>query len=74
MKVVETRLGGKHFLLGGGCSTAMRGISVLHAAGFRKFRLYGYDLCYTEDVDWEAKDKSGQSKFMEVEEPGSFPA
>jgi hypothetical protein len=73
LEVVSSRFpkkeGNKHFVLGGGCSTAMRGLSVLHCMGFRNFKLYGYDLCYTKDdpdVDWEKLDKHGQKKYMEV--------
>jgi hypothetical protein len=72
LKVIESRFpkeeGGKHFVLGGGCSTAMRGISVLHCLGFRHFDLYGYDLCYTgeEDIDRTKKSKNGDDFYIDV--------
>jgi hypothetical protein len=65
--VVREMCGEKAALFGGGCSTAMRGISALHAAGFRKFKLYGYDLCYFGEVDWKRKDKHGNPFYMKVE-------
>lgn len=70
--IVRDRLGEKHILLGGGCSTAMRGISVLHTIGFKNFKLFGYDLCYgqDEDIDMNKKAKDGQDYYMEVEVHG----
>ena len=65
-EVLRQRLGGKTAMLGGGCSTAMRGISVLYTLGFRKFKLYGYDLCYTGEVDMTEKDNKGELKHLEV--------
>jgi hypothetical protein len=73
IETVKMRLGKKHFLLGGGCSTAMRGLSVLNCLGFCRFNLYGYDLCYAADdpeVDYDETDKRGQKKYFEVEVMG----
>lgn len=66
-EVIKMRCGGRSFMLAGGCSTAMRGVSVLYNLGFRKYRLYGYDLCYEGDVDMTAKDDKGRDKYFEVE-------
>lgn len=46
-KVLSER-GMQAMLIGGGCSAAMRGISVFYTLGFHRFKLYGYDLCYKE--------------------------
>ncbi len=66
--VVAQRLGDGHFLIPGGCSAAMRGISILHTVGFRRFDLYGYDCCYTneKDIDFTTLDKRGQPKYVRV--------
>jgi len=66
--VVAQRLGEGHFLIPGGCSAAMRGISILHAIGFRKFKGYGYDCSYpdTDKIDFSTLDKRGQPKFVKV--------
>ena len=65
--IKECANGVEHFMLGGGCSAAMRGISVLYMLGFRKLSLYGYDLCFFEEPDWTEKDKKGEPKYLEVE-------
>ena len=52
-------------MLAGGCSTAMRGVSVCYNMGFRKFKLYGYDLCYTGQVDMTEKDEKGRIKHFQ---------
>lgn len=69
IEVVKQRLGDDHILLGGGCSTAMRGISVLHTMGFKRFMLFGYDLCYgpDDDLDMSKKAKDGRDYYIEVE-------
>ncbi len=41
------------YMFGGGSTSAMRGISVYHALGFRKFILYGFDCCYWPEEDRE---------------------
>ena len=69
LDAIKMRLGGKHFLLGGGCSAAMRGISVMHCLGFRRFKLYGYDLCYfsEEGLDMDKKSADGEPHYFDVE-------
>ena len=66
-EVFRMRLGKKTAMLSGGCSTAMRGIAVMNMLGFRKFKLYGYDLCYPNPVDMTEKDEKGRLKYLEVE-------
>ena len=66
-KVIRQRCPKNAFMLAGGCSTAMRGVSVFYNLGFRKFKLYGYDLCYTGEVDMTEKDDKGRDKYLEVE-------
>lgn len=56
-----------HIMLGGGSTSAVRGISVLHCLGFRKFKLYGFDSCYFTEVDRTEKLKTGVDKYMDVE-------
>lgn len=53
-------------VLAGGSATATRGLFLLDMLGFRKFRLYGYDLCFDEKPDMNAIDNQGQPKYMEV--------
>lgn len=65
--VLKSRFEKGAMMLGGGCSAAMRGVSVLHALGFRRFRLYGYDCCFLEQPDMSAKTDKGEPKFLEVE-------
>ncbi len=50
----------------GGSATATRGLFVLDKLGFRKFKLYGYDLCLTEKPDLKEKDQLGQPKYYEI--------
>lgn len=69
-EIISDRLGDKHFLLSGGCSAAMRGISLLHCLGFRKFLGYGYDLCYFEKPDMTELNKRGEPKYLKVEVHG----
>lgn len=57
-------------MIAGGSTSAVRGISVLHSLGFRRFVLYGFDSCYWEKPDVSAKDKMGRPKYMEVEVAG----
>jgi hypothetical protein len=35
--------------IGGGCSSATRGILIAYMLGFRNAHLFGYDLCYTSE-------------------------
>lgn len=50
----------------GGSATATRGLFMLAHLGFRKFKLYGYDLCFPDKPDLNAKDERGQPKFLEI--------
>lgn len=53
-------------IIRGGSATATRGLYVLNALGFRRFRLYGYDLCYPDKPNLNEKDEFGQMKYFEV--------
>lgn len=53
-------------IINGGSATATRGLFLLHHMGFRKLRLYGYDLCYPDKQDLNALDDKGQIKFLET--------
>jgi hypothetical protein len=53
-------------IIEGGSATATRGLFVLNHLGFKNFHLYGYDLCYPDKQDLDAKDKYGQPKYLEV--------
>lgn len=68
-QVLTSRMGQDTIMLGGGCSTAFRGISVLMALGFHRYKLFGYDLCYptTEGLDLKEKASDGLDKYIEVE-------
>ena len=57
-------------MISGGSTSAIRGIAVLNALGFRRFRLYGYDSCYFEKPDMKERTKTGQQKYIEVEAAG----
>lgn len=50
----------------GGSATATRGLYVLRHLGFKKFRLYGYDLCYPDKVDMNEKTAEGAPKYLEM--------
>lgn len=50
----------------GGTATATRGLFLLKHLGFTKLHLYGYDLCYGDKPDMNAKDEKGQPKYMEI--------
>lgn len=54
-------------IVDGGSATATRGLFVLDKLGFRKFRLYGYDLCFAKKPDLTLKDEYGQPKYFEIE-------
>lgn len=62
--------GRNQFMVGGGSTSATRGISVLHALGFGKFLLFGYDSCYYEPQDKTVKTKTGEQRYHEVEISG----
>lgn len=51
----------------GGSATSTRGLFVLEKLGFRNFRLYGYDLCFTNKPDLRLKDERGQPKYFEIQ-------
>lgn len=55
------------FLIGGGSTSATRGISVLNVLGFRRYHLYGYDSCYFDREATDEKAKNGLPKWFEVE-------
>ena len=57
-------------MIGGGSTSAVRGISVLHTMGFRRFKLFGYDSCYQDKPDLSEKTKAGQKKYMKVNVSG----
>lgn len=61
---------GEHIMVGGGSTSAVRGVSVLHALGFRHFHLYGFDSCYYEEPDFTVKTKTGAQKYVTVEVSG----
>lgn len=61
---------GSHIMIGGGSTSATRGISLLYALGFRMFDLYGYDSCYYEPQDTSVRTKTGHQKYFEVEVSG----
>lgn len=61
-------------VVSGGSATATRGIYLLDKLGFRKFKLYGYDLCYMEKPDLNETDKSGQKKYLEVSIAITYPS
>lgn len=54
-------------VVSGGSATATRGLFVLDRLGFKKFRLYGYDLCFGNKPDLKAKDQYGQPKNFEIQ-------
>lgn len=53
-------------IISGGSATATRGLFVLNHLGFKKFRLYGYDLCIETKPDLSEKDAKGQPAYFEV--------
>lgn len=56
-----------HAIIDGGSATATRGLFLLEKLGFRKFRLYGYDLCLTKKPDLSLRDDKGQPVNFEIE-------
>lgn len=68
----EGVIGNGHIMVGGGSTSAVRAVSVLHTLGFRTFKMYGYDSCYLDpsELDLSEKDKRGKKKFFEVEVSG----
>lgn len=57
----------------GGSATATRGMHLLEMLGFRKFRLYGYDLCLPDKPNMDMKDEFGQPKYFEVSIDANMP-
>lgn len=57
----------------GGSATATRGLFLLAKLGFRKFRLYGYDLCVADKPDLSAVDATGQPANFEVSLAVNYP-
>lgn len=53
-------------VISGGSATATRGWFLLKHLGFWRFKLFGYDLCYPDKVDMNARDEYGQPKYMEM--------
>ena len=68
--VLKQRFPGGAIILGGGCSAAMRGVAVLHALGFRRFEMVGYDASFPEKPDMTIKTDKGESKYLEVDVAG----
>lgn len=56
-----------HSIIDGGSATATRGLFLLDRLGFKKFRLYGYDLCLPKKPDLSERDEEGQPKNFEIE-------
>lgn len=54
-------------VIAGGSATATRGMYMLSHLGFNSFRLYGYDLCYSDKPkDMGQRDDKGQPKYLDV--------
>lgn len=53
-------------VISGGSATATRGLFVLRQLGFWRIKMFGYDLCYPDKVDFSAKDEFGQPKYLEL--------
>lgn len=50
----------------GGSATATRGLYMLNHLGFKRFTLYGYDLCNPDKPDTSLVDEHGQPKHLEM--------
>jgi hypothetical protein len=61
---------GEGMIIGGGSTAALRGVSVLHALGFRKFTLIGFDSCYSGPDDKVHGIKS-EKPIFQVETNGA---
>jgi hypothetical protein len=58
---------GKHMLIGGGSTAAARGMSVLHALGFRRFTCIAWDSCYWDKPEnSEEKLPDGNPRYYKV--------
>lgn len=53
-------------IVSGGSATATRGLHLLHHLGFSHFILHGYDLCFPDKPDFNARDEFGQQKYIEI--------
>lgn len=53
--------------IGGGSATATRSIALFaDMFGYKRFHLFGYDLCYPQKPNMEEKTEDGQLKYMEL--------
>lgn len=51
----------------GGSASATRGLHLLESLGFRKYRLYGYDLCHHKKPDMNSVDaNTGSPKYLSM--------
>jgi hypothetical protein len=57
-----------HFYITGGTSAAMRSVGIFHTAGFREFRLYGYDSSLEDmPAGWEKEiDEKKRPKYLPI--------
>lgn len=53
-------------VISGGSATATRGLHLLKHLGFKKIKLYGYDLCFPDKPDLSALDELKQPKYLEL--------
>lgn len=53
-------------VISGGSATATRGLFLLKHLGFKRVKLYGYDLCFPDKVDLVALDDIGQPRYLEI--------
>jgi hypothetical protein len=56
----------QYAVISGGSATATRGLYVLKHLGFKNMVLYGYDLCFADRQDLNARDERGQPKYLEM--------
>ena len=55
------------FWVTGGTCSAYRTIGIANTLGFRRFHLFGFDLCYPEDeIDKKAVDDKGRPKYLKM--------
>jgi len=52
-------------IISGGSATATRGLFVLNHLGFKRFKLYGYDLAFPDKPNLDERDERGQPKYLE---------
>ena len=51
----------------GGSATSTRSIGLFSdMLGYKKFKLFGYDLCYHQKPDMTEKNENGEPKYMEL--------